>query len=227
VPFHQGLQVFDPSPPTKTEPVFNVPWPVLGLCGFILGLYALQIRAPSQNIMFSSFGLNPIAVMHGDWIGLIAYICLHGSWLHAGMNAAWALVFATPVARAFGSGLRGIVSFIAFYIICGIVGGLGFVLLRWGQDIQAIGASGAVAGLMGAAMRLRYKGILLPLTDKTVVGFSVVWLVLNLASEFISLTPGQPAGGVAWQTHLFGYACGLLLIKPWVQLFHNRVITQI
>jgi membrane associated rhomboid family serine protease len=60
-----------------------------------------------------------------------------------------------------------------------------------------------------------------------VVGFSLAFIAINLATEFINFVPGNAAGSVAWQTHLFGYGCGLFLIKPWVLAFHRPSITQI
>jgi membrane associated rhomboid family serine protease len=226
-PAQQRRNVFDPSPSAKTEQAFNIPWPVLGLCGFILGLYALQLSAPDQDVLLSAFALNPATVSDGNWASLFTYMCLHGSWLHAGMNAAWCLVFATPVARAFGSGTAGVLSLVGFYILCGLVGGMGFVVMRLNENVQMIGASGAIAGLTGAALRLRYKGMLLPLTDKLVLSLTAVFLLLNFGSDLLNFLPGRQASPVAWQTHVFGYVCGLLLIKPWVQAFHRHTITQI
>ncbi|MDC7677766.1 rhomboid family intramembrane serine protease [Asticcacaulis machinosus] len=204
------------------EPAFNAPWPALLLCVFILGLYGLQSMVSDEQLLFINFGLSPILLSQGHWSSLITSLFLHGNWLHAGINAVMALAFAAPVARAFGLGFRGFLSFLAFYLVCGMAAGLGYCLIHMNQDVILVGASGAVSGLMGAAMRLRIEGLLLPILSKPVIGASVVWIGINLFAGFFTFMPGVEAGSIAWEAHVFGYLFGLLLIGAWLGAFHRK-----
>jgi membrane associated rhomboid family serine protease len=209
----------------KSAPLFNAPWPALFVCFGILLLYAVQSFSGRQTELFQAFSLIPILAWNGNWDRFFTYMLLHGSWLHAGLNAVMALAFATPVARAFGLKVLGIVSFFTFYVICGFVAGLGYALVKSADFVPMIGASGAVSGLMGAAMRLRERGFLLSLSHPSVIVVSIMWIGLNLATQLVSLMPGVAPGQVAWEAHVFGYICGLFLIWPWMFAFNRARFT--
>ena len=85
---------------------------------------------------------------------LVLSIFLHGGWAHVLMNSAFALAFATPVSWRMGEDAKGAIAFFVFFLACGILGNLGYALCSFGRDNPAVGASGAVAGMMGAASRL-------------------------------------------------------------------------
>ena len=70
------------------------------------------------------------------------------------MNSVAALAFGPPIARLMGTNARGAAAFFAFYLVCGALSGLGFVLLNPHNPGVLVGASGAVSGLLGAASRL-------------------------------------------------------------------------
>ena len=114
-----------------------------------------------------------------------------------------------------------------FFLICGVAAALATHLaFNWGAPEPVIGASGAISGLMAAAMRLLPterppwaadgapdQAPMLPLLSRQVLLFSLIWVGLNL---MVAIAPGVMlgvAGGglVAWQAHLGGYAAGLLL----------------
>jgi membrane associated rhomboid family serine protease len=84
-----------------------------------------------------------------------------------------------------------------------------------------VGASGAVFGLTGAAIRLlgRRNGRLRSLKDRRVLSTSIALMAVNLAVGLIGFAPGVDAGGIAWEAHAVGYVFGLLAIGPWAKLF--------
>ncbi|MGC1301581.1 MAG: rhomboid family intramembrane serine protease [Caulobacteraceae bacterium] len=160
-------------------------------------------------------GFSPAELRDGRWSGLVTALFIHGGWMHAILNAVGALAFGAPVVRLFGSGGRGVIGFFAFYLVCGVLGSLGFALVRWGSPDVLIGASGAVSGLMGAASRLADRGEgLSPFLSRTVVGMAVGWIVVNLLIAFTGVDVGQGGQPVAWEAHLFGYAAGLFMLAP-------------
>ncbi|MDB5455890.1 MAG: Rhomboid family protein [Caulobacter sp.] len=201
------------------EPMFNAPWPALTVAVTIVALYAVQ--GGLDDATFLRLTLRPADLWAGDWIGLLTSLFLHGGWAHALMNAAFALAFGAPVARFLGLGPGGALSFLGFYLLCGVLAGLGFALIHPNEQAPLVGASGAVAGLMGAAARLiERRGVLGRLLSPVVVSMGVAWLVVNLLVAVTGLAPGLQAGAaVAWEAHLVGFAAGALLIGPlaWIR----------
>jgi membrane associated rhomboid family serine protease len=204
-----------PPPPPRREPLLNAPWPLLAIVAAILGGYALQSLGGHPEVAMQAWGFSPAELRQGRWGGLVTALFIHGGWAHAALNAVGALAFGAPVIRLFGLSARGVVGFFLFYILCGVLGSLGFALVRWGSPDVLVGASGAISGLMGAASRLADRGPgLAGFFSRTVIGMAVGWVVVNLLIAFTGLDVGQGGQPVAWEAHLFGYAAGLLLIAP-------------
>ena len=144
-----------------SAPVFNAPWSVLAVIGVLAAVHAGLYLAGDQwqiialellSIIPSRFTNPARLVLDGSqYWSLITYMLLHGDWMHLLFNSLWLLVFGTPVARYLGS-LR----FILLALAAGIVGGLSSLALHWGEDIFVIGASGAVSGLLAAAIPIMY-----------------------------------------------------------------------
>jgi membrane associated rhomboid family serine protease len=140
---------------------------------------------------------------------------LHGSWTHLAINCLWLFAFGPVVARRFGSA-----AFVAFFVLCGVAGAALFVALDWGVNVAAVGASGAISGLMGAAIRMMdirnpYLGAvtlrLQPLLSRGVVTFSIAFLLINLLSGYLGFLFVGAGQEIAWQAHVGGYVAGLLL----------------
>ena len=207
----------DRIPPEGGERLFNAPARVVLLAASMPLLFLFQQGLPDFGLRYA---LRPALLWLGDWTGLLTSMLLHGGWVHAGMNALGALAFGAPVARRF-PGLAGVLVVFALYIVCGVIGGLGFALVHPGGYEAVIGASGAVFGLIGAATRLpasheRRSGVL-PLLDRRVLSAAAAWMAVNLFTGLIGLAPGAGGGRIAWEAHAFGFAAGLLLIGPLVR----------
>jgi membrane associated rhomboid family serine protease len=200
------------------EPAFNSPWPALVIPATILLAYAVQVGSGDAVAADDVFGFSPAALGQGHWGGLITALFVHSGWIHAGLNALGALAFGAPVARWIGLRGFGPLMFFAFYLVCGVIGSLGFALVHPGATVVLVGASGAVSGLMGAASRmLGVRGPsfgLAPFRSPTVVGFAVGWVIVNALMAVFGVPGLGGQGPVAWEAHLFGYAAGLILIGP-------------
>ena len=196
----------------RPEPMFNAPWPaVLAAASIVISNFALG-WASDEAIYW--LALEPLRVWSGDVAGLVTSLFVHGGWIHALMNAAFALAFGAPVARLLGLGARGGGLFVLFYIVCGVLAGLGYAAIHPQSTSLVVGASGAVAGLMGGAARLldrpgRLSGLFAPRAMSLALG----WLVINLVMAALGGFPGL-TGAVAWEAHLVGFAAGALLISP-------------
>lgn len=203
------------------EPPLRGPWPAWMLAGMVLASYPIQtFWLGGIDVAANRFGLIAADLTHGRWHTLVTALFIHGGWAHVGMNTVGALAFGAPVARLMGVRGAGPLSFLLFYLLCGVVAGLGYVALNSHGLAAVVGASGAVSGLFGAASRLiEHKPGLSPLASRTVVGFAAAWLVTNIVLGLIGFAPGMGPVQIAWQAHVVGYLAGLFLIGPWARWF--------
>ena len=116
----------------------------------------------------------------------------------------------------FFKGLKGVVIFFLYYIMCGVVAVVGYGLLHLGTSTPVLGASGAVFGLMGGALRLlgrRNKGPV-PLTNRRFLRASMILMTVNAMFGLAGFVPGMGGVQIAWEAHAIGYVAGALLIGP-------------
>ncbi|MBN1485156.1 MAG: rhomboid family intramembrane serine protease [Chloroflexia bacterium] len=144
---------------------------------------------------------------------------LHGGLMHIAGNMLYLWIFGNNVEDEMGRP-----RFVLFYLLCGVLAGLAQVLPASSSQVPAIGASGAIAGVLGGYLILfpkakvstliifGYIGRVRELPAIWVLGF---WFVLQLLNGVLSL--GQFAsGGVAWFAHIGGFVAGLLLVRLFV-----------
>lgn len=206
------------------EPIFNAPWPALALVAVIIGGYAVQSMLPQEAVL-EGFAFSPAALQAHRWHTLVTALFLHGSWAHALMNAAFALAFATPVARFFGTRPAGALFFFSFYLVCGVLSSLGYAAVHWTSPAVLVGASGALSGLMGASARLIAGGGRLGrIGSSVVIGMGAAWVIVNLLVGWLgsAFVPGTGGAGVAWEAHLAGFFAGVLLIGPFAWVARRR-----
>ena len=109
-------------------------------------------------------------------------------------------------------------------------------MVNWGSDIPVIGASGAISGLMAAALRMLPGQVpwavpgqvpLAPIWSRPILVFSGVWAVINLIVGLTGLGMGGSEGLIAWQAHLGGFIAGMLLSGPFDSLRPRAVATPL
>ncbi|WP_421694891.1 rhomboid family intramembrane serine protease [Aestuariivirga sp.] len=215
------------QPPLKSPPAINAPAAVLGVIGLLAAIHGALWFGGENWQRWALFALALIPVRFTDpgfamipgsqYWSLFTYMLLHADWMHLLFNCLWLLIFGTPAARYLGTS-----RFLALCVISGLVGGLCSLALHWGQEIIIIGASGAVSGLLGAAMPLIYgrsvAGGARPLTlgelirNPRALMFTGVWLALTLFSGAAGWTGNSfvSEGGIAWEAHIGGFLAGLL-----------------
>jgi membrane associated rhomboid family serine protease len=205
----------------KREPPLKGPWPVWAIVGLILGSFALQTVFMSVPAAAGRFGVSGVALREGHWATLVTALFIHGSWAHAGMNAAGALAFGAPVARLFGMSAKGAGIFLLFYLLCGILAGLGYASVHPHDPTPLVGASGAISGLFGGASRLiEHRPGLSPFRSRTVLASAASWVVVNVILGLMHYAPGIGDDvQVGWEAHIAGYAAGLVLIGPFMKIF--------
>ncbi len=200
----------------RPEPIFNAPWPALLAAGSIIGSHVLLLSASQETIV--SLALIPRDLWEGAWTGVVTMMFVHGGWIHALMNGAFALAFGAPVARLLGLNGRGGGIFCLFYLACGIASGIGYAAIHPDRTTAVIGASGAVSGLMGAAARVMDNpGQVGPMFGPRVMSLGLGWLVVNLVMAVTGSLLTMGAAGVAWEAHLIGFVAGVLMLGPFAR----------
>ena len=149
---------------------------------------------------------------------LVTSMFLHGGWLHLLGNMLFLWVFGDNI-----EGAMGTVRFAAFYLLCGLAAAAAQVATDPGSTTPVVGASGAIAGVLGAYARLypraRVKTLVFLGIFVTVIAIPAwvllgVWFGLQLLSGLPQLGRLGGNGGVAFWAHIGGFVAGLLLIGP-------------
>lgn len=164
---------------------------------------------------------------------LISYSFLHAGWLHLIINSVWLMAFGSVVARRIGS-----VRFLTLFALSAIGAALLHFVTHTNDVMPVIGASGAVAGIMAAAIRFvfqpgeslsgfsldasgSYRAPSLPLLktfqDRRTLRFILLWLAINLLTGLAGIPLGLGEGSIAWEAHLGGFFTGLVVFS-WIDL---------
>lgn len=142
---------------------------------------------------------------------------LHGGWLHLIGNMWFLWVFGSHIEDAMGSA-----RFLVFYLISGIASAAVQFATSLGSPVPTIGASGAIAGVMGAFLilypRVRVVTLIFIVVFVTTVDLPaafmlIYWFALQLLSGLGSLSTVTQAQGIAWFAHVGGFLAGILLVR--------------
>ncbi len=191
-------------------------------------VFMRELQAPRVDAVIASFATIPYDITHGiqlvapaphpQVLTLITSMFLHGSYLHIIFNMLFLLVFGPAIEQRLGS-LR----FLTFYLLCGIAAGLTQIGVAPGSHVPEIGASGAIAGVLGAYL-VSYPThsiqtivpigcfpLFLRLPAILVIG---IWAAVQFMHGFGALDPriGSEQGGVAYFAHIGGFLSGIFLI---------------
>ena len=155
-------------------------------------------------------------------ITFITSMFLHGGWLHLIGNMWFLWVFGSHIEDAMGSA-----KFLVFYLVSGVASALVQFAINLGSPIPVIGASGAIAGVMGAFLilypRVRVVTLVFIIFFITTVDLPaafmlIYWFAIQLLSGLGSMSSVTQAQGIAWFAHVGGFLAGILLVR----VFGNR-----
>ena len=239
------MAFFQETRPAR-EPFLNAPASVLWLIAGLLAAHGARALAPEaignrilttyafvparySNEALAAQGIAPAHVFE-QAVTFVSYLFLHANFTHVIINSLWLLAFGPAVARRLGT-----VLFLIFFVLCGIAAATLHLALNWGSLIPVIGASGSVAGLMGAGIRIMYRDRSLNFGERPklasifappVLFFSAVWVIVNIVAGLTGFGLTDNMALVAWEAHLGGYFTGLLLIGPFDMLRARRQTPQ-
>ena len=156
------------------------------------------------------FGQNPA----GDAHTILTAMFMHGGWLHLGGNMLYLWIFGDNVEDEFGP-----IKFLIFYLICGAAATFAQYLMFPGSRIPNVGASGAIAGVLGgylllfpqARVRVLFGGRIVEMPALFVLGLWIALQVFSGVGSIAATAQTEETGGVAYMAHVGGFAAGFLL----------------
>jgi membrane associated rhomboid family serine protease len=229
--------------PSRTRPVVN--YAIIAVTGLV---FLAQLSSGSSSLLSERLGMIPARVEHPDakimvpdvlvrntvfgpqrvrverpaapaavppWLTLVTCLFLHGGWLHFLGNMWFLWIFGDNVEDRLGHW-----GYLLFYLGAGTAASLSHLLSAPGSPIPTIGASGAIAGVMGAYMLLYPRALVLTVLPiffflQLVVLpapiFLGIWFVIQLIQGVSSVT-GPVTTGVAWWAHIGGFAVGAAVV---------------
>jgi membrane associated rhomboid family serine protease len=214
--------------PSRYPPVIN--WVLIAInCGVFL--YQIGLGPDELQRFLLRYALIPAVYFRPDlnsdltfldYLPFITNAFLHGGWLHLILNMWTLWLFGGTVEDRLGS-LR----YLFFYLFCGIVASVTHAFINAESVIPALGASGAIAGVLGCYVRLFPMArlvVLVPILfiplffEMPSIIFIMFWFLMQLLQGTAELFMPSTGGGVAWWAHVGGFIAGLvlgsLLVRP-------------
>ncbi len=222
------------SNPTRRVPVLTIALILVNIAVFVYqwqkpddaslgGQTAFQCEygLVPDHLIDGSVHTNPRGVTcgevnakHNRFLGLLTSMFLHASWFHLLGNMLFLWVFGNNIEDRLGR-----IRFLPFYLLCGMIAGLAQALTDTQTDVPLIGASGAIAGVLGAYIVLYPRArvwtwifpiFVLPLPAFLLLAFWFIYQFVYAAGV------AEVGGGVAYWAHVAGFVAGALLIKPFL-----------
>ncbi len=199
--------------PSKTTPYVTVGLMVLNGLTF---LFELQLTRPELQLFVQTFGLVPA---YFTWPTVVTSTFLHEGWMHLLGNMLYLWIFGDNVEDRLGHG-----GYLLFYLTGGAAAALGQVAVSPDSTIPMIGASGAIASVMGAyfvlypqsrVLTVVFLVFFLDMIEIPAIFFLGVWFVKELFNGVGSLGAQAMTGGVAFWAHIVGFAFGALTGLIW------------
>jgi membrane associated rhomboid family serine protease len=213
-------------PIRDTVPRRHFPFAVLTLIAVNVYVFLKEFSLPPEAAeqLIYLFGLVPARFTHADWAARVGYphtylpflttMFLHGGWLHI-LGNMWVLwIFGDNVEDRMGP-LR----FLGFYLLCGFAAGFVHVMTNPSSRVPAVGASGAIAGVMAAYFALFPRARIIAMFPIIFypVFFQVpafvylgVWFLIQFFSGTAAIATHREVSGIAWWAHVGGFATGIL-----------------
>lgn len=202
---------------SRTAPV--VVYSIIAACVGVF-LYTAGLGSETaEAAFFTTYGAIPRAITTGPWPeawrGLVTSIFMHGSWMHLGGNMLYLWIFGDNVEDAMGHG-----RFLVFYLITGVAAALSHVAAQPASPVPLVGASGAIAGVLGAylilyprarVLSLLILGIFIRTVELPALLVLSMWFILQLVQGFGTLS-APAATTVAWWAHVGGFVAGAVLV---------------
>jgi membrane associated rhomboid family serine protease len=201
------LPIGDDDSSRRTVPIVTYALILLNVLFFFVELASGEAFIEKWAFVPSRFLGNPGA----DFLTLFTSMFMHAGWVHLGGNMLYLWIFGDNVEDRFGH-----IKYLIFYLLCGLAATFAQLAFNMGSDIPNLGASGAIAGVLGSYIFMfpqeRVK-VLLGNSITTVSALIVIggWIVLQFFNGVASISNTADTGGVAFMAHIGGFVAGFLL----------------
>src|SRR6476620_8484807 len=197
----------DDNSSERTVPVVTYALVALNVLFFFVELSGGDAFVETWAFIPRRFTANPAA----DFPTLFTSMFMHGGWLHLGGNMLYLWIFGDNVEDRFGH-----LPFTIFYLLCGLAATFAQLMFSLGSRVPYLGASGAIAGVLGAYILLFPQGRVRVLQGAQVVQMPALmvigfWIVLQFFSGIGSIANTADTGGVAYMAHIGGFLAGVVL----------------
>jgi membrane associated rhomboid family serine protease len=201
------------------RPHFSSSVVTMGLIAVNVAVFLYEILMPAglRNQFLAVWGIVPDAEFFRP-ITLLTYMFLHGGWAHIGSNMLFLWAFGRSLEDGMGKG-----KYLLFYVLCGLAAGLAQLYLNPDSRVPTVGASGAIAGVMGAYFitfpRARIVTLVFFLfiikTEIPAVFILGYWFVMQLFNGVgsVGYSHVSQGGGTAWFAHIGGFISGIVAVK--------------
>ena len=197
----------DDNSARRTLPVVTYALILLNVLFFLVELSGGDPFIQQWSVVPRRLLANPA----GDFPTVLTSMFMHAGWVHLLGNMLYLWIFGDNVEDNFGH-----VKFLIFYLLCGVAATFAQVMMSANSTVPNLGASGAIAGVLGAYILLFPKGQVrvlmgrgvIPVPALVVIGF---WIVLQLVSGVGAISNTAETGGVAYMAHIGGFFAGLIL----------------
>jgi membrane associated rhomboid family serine protease len=199
--------------PSRTTPFVTVTLILLNVLAFF---YQLQLTRPELQLFVQTYGVVPASF---DWLSLFTSMFLHEGWMHLLGNMLYLWIFGDNVEDRLGH-----FGYVIFYLASGAAAAMGQVIVSPDSTIPMIGASGAIAAVMGAyfvlyphsrVLTVVFLLFFMDMIEIPAIFFLGVWFVKELFSGVGSLGAQSMTGGVAFWAHIVGFAVGAITGVVW------------
>jgi membrane associated rhomboid family serine protease len=201
------LPIGDDDTGERTIPIVTYALILLNVLFFFVELSGGDAFVDKWAFVPSRFLANP----SGQFPTLFTSMFMHGGWLHLGGNMLYLWIFGDNVEDRLGHGI-----FLIFYLLCGLAATFAQTMVSTGSHVPNLGASGAIAGVLGSYILMFPQGRVRVLQGQQVVQMPALivigfWIVLQLFSGIGSVSATADTGGVAYMAHIGGFIAGCVL----------------
>jgi len=201
------LPIGDDDSGSRTVPLVTYALIIMNVLFFLVELSGGDAFIMQWAFVPSRFLANPV----GDFATLFTSMFMHAGWLHLGGNMLYLWIFGNNVEDRFGHA-----KFIIFYLLCGLGATFAQLMFSLGSNVPNLGASGAIAGVLGAYILMFPQGRVRVLQGQQVIQVPALivigfWIVLQLFSGIGSIANTADTGGVAYMAHIGGFVAGFVL----------------
>jgi membrane associated rhomboid family serine protease len=214
--------------PIGDERVAGGPPPVVtvGLIALNVLAFFFELSQPSEGALqsfiqawgvvpreYSAVRDLPPTIPLPFWSTLATSMFLHGGWMHLGGNMLYLWIFGDNLEK-----MMGPLRFLIFYLVCGLAASFAHIIAGPGSTVPAVGASGAISGVLGGYLVLFPQNRIRVLTRGGVAAVPAVmvlglWILIQFINGIGSMATTSETGGVAFMAHIGGFIAGVILVK--------------